>query len=130
VPADHAAALAEALLHLYQAKAESLQQRVNALIQAEGSADAVAESRNALHALDDALEQLGWEAGRNDGPVEVTAARAVLQEATMVAIDDAGERLSSLCTALLQREAPVAEVHAQVDALRGLLDLLRAAEGA
>jgi hypothetical protein len=47
----------------------------------------------------------------------------------MVAIDDAGERLSGLCTALLQGEATIADVTAQLESVRGLLDLLRAADG-
>jgi hypothetical protein len=129
VPADHAAALAEALLHLYQAKAESLRQRVNDLIRGEGSAEAVAQSRSELQALDQAIEQLGWDAGARDGDLDVTAERAVLREATMVAIDDAGERLSGLCTALLRGEAAPAEVSGQVDAVGGLLELLHAAGG-
>jgi hypothetical protein len=58
------------------------------------------------------------------GAVELTGARAVLHQATLVAVDDAGDRLSGLCTALLRGEASAAEVRDQVDALRGLLDLL------
>jgi len=128
VSAGHAAALVEALLHLYQAKAESLQQRVNDLIRGEGSAGPVIETRNQLHALDQALEHLGWDAESTDGPVEVTASAGVLREATMVAIDDAGERLSGLCTALLRSEATIADVNAQVESVRGLLKLLDEAD--
>jgi hypothetical protein len=124
VSADHAAALGEALLHLYQAKAESLQQRVNDLIRGEGSTVAVAESRIELHAMDQALDQLGWDTGKHDGPVELTAAPAVLRQATTAAIDDAGERLSGLCTALVRGEATPAEVSTQLEAVRGLLKLL------
>lgn len=117
----------EALLHLYQAKAESLQRRVNDLIRGDGAAEAIAQSRNELQALEGALEQLGWDAGARAGVVDVTAASGVLREATKVAIDDAGERLSGLCTAMLHGEASPAEVSGQVDAVRGLLELLREA---
>jgi hypothetical protein len=48
----------------------------------------------------------------------------VLREATLVAIDDAGERLSRLCTSLLRGEATAGDVRAELDALQGLLDLL------
>ena len=82
--ADHAAALAEALLHLQEAKAEA---------------------------------------------VELTAAREVLQEAITVAMDDAGERLSTLCTALLRGHGSIAEVSSQLEALRGLVELLREVTG-
>jgi hypothetical protein len=58
------------------------------------------------------------------GTVELTAGRAALREATLVAIDDAGERLSGLCTALLRGEASPPEVSAQLEELRGLLELL------
>ena len=56
--------------------------------------------------------------------VEVTGTSALLREATLVAIDEAGERLSRLCTALLRGEGSRAEAVAQVGAVRGLLDLL------
>jgi hypothetical protein len=56
--------------------------------------------------------------------VEVTGASAVLREATLVAIDEAGERLSRLCTALLRGEGSRAEAIAQAAALRDLLELL------
>ena len=125
MPASDAEALGEALLHLYQAKAESLQHRVNDLIRGDGTATAVAESRGDLHALDQALDQLGWGAGPRDGPVEVTAARAVLSEATKVAIDDASERLSGRCTAMLRGEASLPEVSGDVEVVSGLLELLR-----
>jgi hypothetical protein len=58
------------------------------------------------------------------GAVELTGSRAVLHEATLVAIDDAGERLSGLCTSLLRGEASPDDVSAQLEALRDLLDLL------
>jgi hypothetical protein len=61
---------------------------------------------------------------RRGDAVEVTGGRAVLRQATLVAIDDAGERLSGLCTSLLRGEASAAEVRAELEALRGLLDLL------
>jgi hypothetical protein len=41
-----------------------------------------------------------------------------------VAIDEAGERLSRLCTALLRGEGSRAEAIAQATAVRSLLDLL------
>jgi hypothetical protein len=56
--------------------------------------------------------------------VEVTGASEVLREATLVAIDEAGERLSRLCTALLRGQGSPAEAIAQSATLRGLLDLL------
>jgi hypothetical protein len=73
--------------------------------------------------------QVEWDPSGGEGPVKVTAARAVLCEAAKVAIDEAGERLSGLCTALLRGEGSLAEVGAQVEALSGLLDLLREADG-
>ncbi|HEV2875241.1 MAG TPA: hypothetical protein VGW14_08835 [Thermoleophilaceae bacterium] len=60
----------------------------------------------------------------DEGVVEVTGAHAVLREATLVAIDEAGERLSRLCTALLRGEGSRADAIAQATAVRGLLDLL------
>jgi hypothetical protein len=59
-----------------------------------------------------------------EGVVEVTGASTVLREATLVAIDEAGERLSRLCTALLRGEGSRAEAISQATAVRGLLDLL------
>lgn len=56
--------------------------------------------------------------------VDVTGASAVLREATLVAIDEAAERLSRLCTSLLRGEGSRAEAIAQATAVRGLLDLL------
>jgi hypothetical protein len=56
--------------------------------------------------------------------VDVTGAAAVLREATLVAIDEAAERLSRLCTELLRGEGSRAEAIAQATAVRGLLDLL------
>jgi hypothetical protein len=122
-------AVVEALLHLYQAKAESLQRRAADLIQGEASAAALLETRQELQEFDRALEQLGWGARATDAPVEVTAARKVLREAAMVAIDDAGERLSSACTDLLHGEASLAEVDGQIDSMRSLLELLGQTDG-
>jgi hypothetical protein len=59
-----------------------------------------------------------------EGVVEVTGAPVVLREATLVAIDEAGERLSRLCTALLRGEGSRAEAVAQAKAVCGLLDLM------
>ena len=56
--------------------------------------------------------------------VAVTGAASVLREATLVAIDEAAERLSRLCTALLRGEGSRADAIAQATAVRGLLDLL------
>jgi hypothetical protein len=130
VPEDHAPGLVDALLHLYQAKAELLHQRANELIRGEGSADALARARQELGALDQTLEQLGWDPGAARRPVEVTADGSVLREATVVAIDEAGEQLSAHCTALLRGEGPATAIEAQIEALRALLQLLRETEGA
>jgi hypothetical protein len=84
-------------------------------------------STHQADALADALTHLRAakaEVVRQGDTVEVTSERTVLREATLVAIDDAGERLSRLCTSLLRGEATTAEVRAELEALRGLLDLL------
>jgi hypothetical protein len=88
VPAAQAAALTEALRHLYQA--EAVQQR----------------------------------AVPGEDAVEVTGAPPVLREAILVAIDEAGERVSRHCTSLLRGEGSRADAIAGVDAVRGLLELL------
>lgn len=59
-----------------------------------------------------------------DDVVEMTGAAELLREATLVAIDEAGERLSRLCTALLRGEGSRADAIAQATAVRRLLDLL------
>ena len=59
-----------------------------------------------------------------DDVVEVTGTSELLREATLVAIDEAGERLSRLCTALLRGEGSRADAIAQATAVRRLLDLL------
>jgi hypothetical protein len=59
-----------------------------------------------------------------DDVVEVTGASELLREATLVAIDEAGERLSRLCTALLRGEGSRADAIAQATTVRRLLDLL------
>jgi hypothetical protein len=59
-----------------------------------------------------------------EGVVAVTGPSEVLREATLVAIDEAGEHLSRLCTALLRGEGSRAEAIAQAVAVLGLLDLL------
>lgn len=127
--AEDAAALVEALLHLYQAKAESLHERANDLIRGEGSADSLLRTREQLRSLDQAITQLGWDPGAPTRPVDVTAARAVLREGILVAIDEAGEQVSGRCTALLRGEGSAKEVATQIDTLRGLLELLHQAEG-
>jgi hypothetical protein len=129
VPADHGPALVEALLHLYQAKAEALHQRTNDLIRGEGSTELLLRTRNELYALDQAIERFGWDPGASVGPAEVTADRAVMDEAIRVAIDDAGERISVLCTSLLRGEGSLPEVRSQLEALASLLELLRETGG-
>jgi hypothetical protein len=84
-------------------------------------------STHQADALADALTHLRAakaEVVRQGDTVEVTSERAVLHEATLVAIDEAGERLSRMCTSLLRGEATTAEVRAELESLRGLLDLL------
>ena len=56
--------------------------------------------------------------------VEVTGTRSVIREATLVAIDEAAEDLSRLCTGLLRGTGSRADAIAQATAVRGLLDLL------
>jgi hypothetical protein len=119
----------EALLHLYQAKAEALHQRANDLIRGDGSPEALLRTRNELRALDRAIEPFGWNPAASERPAEVTAGRAVMGEAIRVAIDDAGERLSELCTSLLRGEGSLTELRSQFEALGGLLELLREAQG-
>jgi hypothetical protein len=58
------------------------------------------------------------------GAVEVTGTPAVLREASLVAIDEAAEGLSRLCTALLRGEGSRADAIAQATTVRGLLELL------
>jgi hypothetical protein len=58
------------------------------------------------------------------GLVELTGSAAVLREATLVAVDEAGERLSRACTALLRGEGSRADAIALADAVRDLLGLL------
>jgi hypothetical protein len=106
VPADDAGALGEALSHLREARAESLQP-------------------GELDALDEALDQL--EAG--SGPLEVTAPRPLLSEAAKVAIDEASDRLSLQATAMLRGEASPAEVTSELEAVRRLLELLNEVGG-
>jgi hypothetical protein len=49
----------------------------------------------------------------------------VLREATLGAVDEAGEHLSAECTALLRGEGSLAAVESQLAGLQGLLELLR-----
>jgi hypothetical protein len=129
VPAEHVPGLVEALLHLFQAKAETLQHRTNDLIRGEGGADAVGRARDELRSLDHAIEQLGWDPGADGRPGQVTARRAVLRDAILAATDDAAEHLSALCSALVRGEGSVADIREQLRALGGLLELLGATEG-
>jgi hypothetical protein len=62
---------------------------------------------------------------RGAGIVEVTGSPPVLREAALVAIDEAAEGLSKLCTALLRGEGSRADAIAQAKAVGDLLDLLR-----
>ncbi|MGH2823868.1 MAG: hypothetical protein ACRDLY_12780 [Thermoleophilaceae bacterium] len=130
MPAVQAAGIADALLHLYQAKAESLHQRAGELIRAEVSPEALRGARDDLGAVDRAIDQLGWDRRGPDRPVEVTAERAVLREGVVAAIDEAGDRLSAHCTALLRGEGSAAAIDAGIEDLRGLLKLLRETESA
>jgi hypothetical protein len=56
--------------------------------------------------------------------IEVTGASGVLHEAVLVAIDEAGERLSRHCTGLLRGHGSRADAIAQANAVCGLLELL------
>jgi hypothetical protein len=128
VPADQAAGLVDALLHLYQANAESLHQRANDLIRGEASPEALQGARNDLRALEHAIDQLGWDRRTPERPAEVTAERAVLRQAVLAAIDEAGDQLSEHCTALLRGEGSAGAIGSQIERLQGLIELLREAE--
>ena len=66
----------------------------------------------------DALKELGR-------PPTLTAPRAVIREAVLVAIDETGEAVSAASTSLLRgREASAEELRESVAELGGLLDLL------
>jgi hypothetical protein len=130
ISADQAAGLVDALLHLYQAKAESLQQTTNDLIRRDGSSEAVLRARDELRAIDQAIDQLGWDPGRPKRAVEITAERGPLREAVAAAIDEAGTQLSARCTELLRGEGSAAAIDTGIEELRALLTLLRNAEGA
>jgi hypothetical protein len=95
------------------------------LIHGEGSAKRLIEARDELRLLEEAIEQLGWAPASRDSPVEVTAEQLVLREGILGAIDEAGERLSAECTALLRGGSSLAAVDAQVEGVQGLLKLLR-----
>jgi len=78
--------------------------------------------------LADALQHLREAAtdglpARLDG-LELTAPRDTLRELLAVAIDEAGERLSSASTRLLRGDGGTAEVRAELVRLGALLDLL------
>jgi hypothetical protein len=81
--------------------------------------------------LTDALGHLrkaksGGPAPRLEG-LELTAPREALRELLVVAIDEAGERVSSASTGLLRGESEPAELRAELFRLGALLDLLEAA---
>jgi hypothetical protein len=130
IPADRAAGLVDALLHLYQAKAESLHHTTNDLIRRDGSSEAVLREREELRAIDQAIDQLGWDPVRPERAVEITAERGPLREAVAAAIDEAGTKLSARCTALVRGEGSAAAIDAGIEELQALLALLRNAEGA
>lgn len=68
--------------------------------------------------LRDALGELGR-------PPALTAPRAVLHEAALVAIDELGEQVSALATRLLrERGGSGRELREALDELRGLMDVL------
>jgi hypothetical protein len=68
--------------------------------------------------LIDALKELGR-------PPTLTAPRAVIREAVLVALDETGEAVSAASTSLLRgREASADELRESVAELDGLLDLL------
>lgn len=67
--------------------------------------------------LADALRQLGL-------PPTLSAPRAVLHEATILAIDELGEVLSRLSTHLLRGGDSAGELREAIAELSGLLDLL------
>jgi hypothetical protein len=76
--------------------------------------------------LDDLAPDLA--AGTGSGPtLEVTARRDLLRELLVVAIDEAGDKLSQRSTRLL-RGGSAAELRGALAELGGLLDLLEAVE--
>lgn len=79
----------------------------------------------ALDRLLDGLSRPPVPAGK---AVELTGPRELLEEATLVAIDEAGERVGAGCTSLLRREGDSGAVRVEVRAVQALLELLRAFE--
>jgi hypothetical protein len=83
--------------------------------------------------LTDALADL--RRAKSGGPVprleglQLTAPRETLRELLAVAIDEAGERVSSASTGLLRAESAPAELRAELVRLGALLDLLAAVSG-
>ncbi|MEA2333462.1 MAG: hypothetical protein QOH58_3600 [Thermoleophilaceae bacterium] len=102
MPADQVAGLAGALNHL--------------------GTEAAGARAQALAAL---ARDLGAAPGE---PVRLTAPGNLLRELLLVAVDEAGEALSGLCTALLRGDGSAAAVRAGVADLSGLLDLLDTVE--
>lgn len=79
----------------------------------------------------DALEHLeshgpaDWDsASTGDDTVRLTAAPALLRRASLVAIDEAGERISARCTSLLRSGGDPRAVLAETADLEALVELL------
>ncbi|MGH2764108.1 MAG: hypothetical protein ACRDL0_16780 [Thermoleophilaceae bacterium] len=110
VPPDPAVRLSDALLELRRSK--------------DDPGPARPEVRSDERAwLDGLIDRLSTSPASR--AIELTGPRDLLHEATLVAIDDAGESVSESCTNLLRGEGESDEVRADVLALDALLELLR-----
>ena len=75
-----------------------------------------------LVSLDRLIDDLAGESPAE--AIDLTGPGELLYEATLVAIDEAGDRISESCTDLLRREEKIDTVREEVKVLDALLDLL------
>ncbi len=90
-------------------------------------------SRSIAALVRDALDHLestaSVEWGEAEGAVRITAPAALLRQASLVAIDEAGERVSARCTSLLRGTGNAESVLAETADLDGLMRLLKLVGG-
>ena len=129
VPAAHRDDLRTQAISLYSIKAEAVHVAVNDFLGARETTDRVLAHRAELTAIDQLIEQLGWEVQRPARAVNVTGDAGLIAElvvaALHVAASDLVETVESQDTALI-----VADTPATLRRALGLHALLRAAHTA
>jgi hypothetical protein len=129
IPADHVAGVTETLLGLYGARAEALGAAALAFLDGSDELAELEHARGELHALENALADVGWPRAPGGDPVELVGPARILREVVRAALLDAADGVVETIGRYEAGREELPAVRVAVEAVAALFEVFAGCEG-